>query len=145
MIIQRKSLFLCALLLLFATARAEITEQQIEADCAKIPVLASQGEQLYKTQKYAKALDAFEQLAAWSESCALDDNAIATAYNNVALTWIREGEWRKARAWLMLRPNDSKSIYNLKLIKDKLSVLPPPVSTAGEYWRYAGRASWNVL
>ncbi|HAO4639864.1 TPA: tetratricopeptide repeat protein, partial [Salmonella enterica] len=110
MIIQRKSLFLCALLLLFATARAEITEQQIEADCAKIPVLASQGEQLYKTQKYAKALDAFEQLAAWSESCALDDNAIATAYNNVALTWIREGEWRKARAWLMLRPNDSKSI-----------------------------------
>lgn len=57
-----------------------------------------------------------------------DDSAIATAYNNVALTWIREGEWRKARAWLTLRPNDSKSIYNLKLIKDKLSALPPPVS-----------------
>lgn len=144
-IIKRKSLFLCALLLLCATARAEITEQQIEADCAKIPVLASQGEQLYKTQKYAKARDAFEQQAAWSESCALDDSAIATAYNNVALTWIREGEWRKARAWLMLRPNDSKSIYNLKLIKDKQSALPPPVFAAGEYWRYAGRASWNVL
>lgn len=61
------------------------------------------------------------------------------------LTWIREGEWRKARAWLMLRPNDSKSIYNLKLIKDKLSALPPPVSAAGEYWRHAERASWNVL
>lgn len=105
---------------------AEITEQQIEADCAKIPVLASQGEQLYKTQKYVEARDAFEQQAAWSESGALDDNAIATADNNVALTWIREGEWRKARAWLMLRPNDNKSIYNLKLIKDKLSALPPP-------------------
>ncbi len=63
----------------------------------------------------------------------------------MALTWIREGEWRKARAWLMLRPNDSKSIYNLKLIKDKLSALPPPVFAAGEYWRYAGRASRNVL
>ncbi|MGK7293986.1 tetratricopeptide repeat protein, partial [Salmonella enterica] len=48
-------------------------------------------------------------------------------------------------AWLMLRPNDSKSIYNLKLIKDKQSALPPPVFAAGEYWRYAGRASWNVL
>ncbi len=74
-----------------------------------------------------------------------DDSAIATAYKRGANP-IREGEWRKARARLMLRPNDSKSIYNLKLIKDKLSALPPPsVLRRGEYWRYAGRASRNVL
>lgn len=143
--IQTKYLPLYSLLLLCATARAEITEQQIEADCAKISTWASQGEQFYKAKNYAKARAAFEQQAAWSESCALDDSAIATAYNNVALTWIREGEWRKARAWLMIRPNDSKSVYNLGLIKDKLAAMPLPASAAGEYWRYAGRASWNVL
>lgn len=141
----KKYLPFYALLLLCSTARAEITEQQIEADCAKIPAWASQGEQFYKAKNYAKARAAFEQQAAWSESCALDDSAIATAYNNVALTWMREGEWRKARAWLMIRPDNSKSIYNLALIKDKLTALPLPVSVAGEYWRYAGRASWNVL
>ena len=145
MIIKGKIGLSCTLLLLCAAARAEITEQQIEADCAKIPVWASQGEQYYKAKNYSKARNAFEQQAAWSESCALDDSAIATAYNNVALTWIREGQWRKARAWLMIRPNDSKSVYNLGLIKDKLAAMPQPVSAAGEYWRYAGRASWNVL
>jgi hypothetical protein len=127
------------------TARAEITEQQIEADCAKITTWASQGEQFYKAKNYAKARKAFEQQAAWSESCNLDDSAIATAYNNVALTLIREGEWRKARAWLMIKPNDSKSVYNLGLIKDKLAALPPPVSAAGEYWCYTGLATWKTL
>ncbi|MEE7532939.1 hypothetical protein SB6421_00450 [Klebsiella huaxiensis] len=145
MIIKRKYLPFCALLLLCAAARAEITEQQIEADCTKIPAWANQGEQFYKAKNYAKARNAFEQQAAWSESCTLDDSAIATAYNNVALTWMREGQWRKARAWLMIRPDDSKSIYNLGLIKDRLAALPPPASAAGEYWNYSGRASWSVL
>lgn len=142
---KRKSLIFGVLSLICATARAEITEQQIEADCAKITDWARKGEQFYKAKNYAKARDAFKQQAAWSESCALDDTAVATAYNNVALTWIREGEWRKARAWLMIMPNDKKSVYNLGLIKDKLAALPPPASATGEYWRYSGRAAWNVL
>lgn len=77
----------------------------------------------------------------WSEGCQLDDKTVATAYNNVALTWMRQGEWRKAQAWLTINPNDAKSIYNLGLIKEKLAALPKSDSPAGEYWNYAGLAT----
>lgn len=49
------------LLLLCTPARAEITEQQLQADCAKVPTYASQGEQFYKARNYAKAREAFEK------------------------------------------------------------------------------------
>lgn len=143
--IPNAKLLLCPVLLVCFAANAEITEQQIDADCAKIPTYASQGEKFYKAKNYAKARDAFVQQVAWSESCALDDSAIATAYNNVALTWMREGQWRKAQAWLMINPNDAKSVYNLGLIKDKLAALPKNDSAAGEYWKYAGLANWKTL
>ncbi|HCT5521253.1 TPA: tetratricopeptide repeat protein [Klebsiella aerogenes] len=140
-----KSFTLSALLLFSASAAAEITEQQIEADCVKIPTYARQGEREYQAKNYPKAREAFEQQVIWSESCALDDDAIATAYNNVALTLMREKQWRKARAWLLIRPDDRKSVYNLALIKDQLAALPRPHNASGEYWQYAGRASWNTL
>lgn len=70
---------------------------------------------------------------------------MATAYNNVALTWMRQGEWRKAQARLTINPNDAKSIYNLGLIKEKLAALPKSDSPAGEYWNYAGLATWETL
>lgn len=133
------------LLLVSGMAHAEITEQQMAADCAKIPSYASQGEQFYKAKDYPKAREAFENQVTWSEGCRLDDQAIATAYNNVALTWMRQKEWRKARAWLMLKPDDAKSVYNLGLIKEKLAALPKPTSAAGEYWHYAGLASWETF
>jgi hypothetical protein len=47
------------------------------------------------------------------ETCRLDDKFLATAYNNVALTLIRLGDYRKASAWLSIAPDDPKSIYNL--------------------------------
>lgn len=133
------------LLLISGTVHAEISEQQFVADCAKIPDYARQGEQLYKAKNYAGAREAFEKQVTWSESCRLDSKAIATAYNNVALTWMREGEWRKARAWLMIKPDDRKSVYNLGLIKDKLAALPAPSTAAGEYWNYAGMGTWETL
>ncbi|MDA8479610.1 tetratricopeptide repeat protein [Citrobacter sp. Awk 4] len=134
------------LLLLFSgIAHAEISEQQFAADCAKISDYARQGEQFYKAKNYAKAREAFEKQVIWSEGCQLDDKAIATAYNNVALTWMREGEWRKARAWLMIKPDDRKSVYNLGLIKDNLAALPVPSTAAGEYWNYVGLGTWETL
>lgn len=133
-------------LLLSANAYAEITDEQINADCAKINMYASQGQALYKAKNYPAARKYFEQQAAWSEDCKADDEkAIATAYNNVALTWMRENQWRKARAWLMLKPQDPKSIYNLQLIKDKLAALPSDFSATSEYWGYAGKATWSTF
>ncbi|WP_312688214.1 tetratricopeptide repeat protein [Kosakonia sp.] len=141
-----------ALTLLFAAfgCQAEITEAQIAADCAKITDYAKQGNQYYQAKNYPKAREAFEQQAAWIEQCEYgkdqpNDVLMATAYNNVALTWIRQGEYRKAQAWLQIMPDDQKSQYNLSRIQDKLQALPKPTSAAGEYWQYAGRGEWEVL
>lgn len=133
------------LLIFPAVALADITEQSMLADCAKIPAYASKGKSYYNAKNYPLARQAFEEQVRWSEGCLLSERAIATAYNNVALTLMRQGEWRKARAWLMLRPEDARSVYNLGLIKDKLAALPKPVSASGEYWSYAGLASWQTI
>lgn len=136
---------ICALVMLSFAAQAEISDQEVKEACAKVPEHARNGEQAYKAKNYAKAYDAFAEQVIWSESCDLGDSAIATAYNNVALTYIRQKEYRKAQAWLMLKPNDPKSVYNLSLIKNKLAALPTPTSPAGEYWQYAGGSAWNTL
>ncbi|GAB3461358.1 tetratricopeptide repeat protein [Azotobacter salinestris] len=129
------------------SARAEITEQQIEADCLTIASYSAQGGDHYRQRDYAKARELYEQQAAWSESRQLDDARIATAYNNVAVTYIREGDYLKARAWLQLMPDDSKSVHNLGLIEDKLPAALAEVSASaeGEYWQYAGKSLWNVI
>jgi len=135
----------CALMVFSFCAQAEVSDREYAEACAKIPGYAHQGESAYQAKNYAKARDAFELQAMWSESCEYDNKALATAYNNIALTWIREKQYRKAQAWLNLLPRDPKSVYNLNLIKDKLAALPPSSSPAGEYWQYAGGAAWNTL
>lgn len=148
---MRTSLFSAAALLATAfSCQAELTEAQMAADCAKISDYAKQGEQFYKAKNYPKAREAFQQQAGWLEQCEWpkdnpDKALIATAYNNVALTWARQGEYRKALAWLQIMPEDKKSVYNLSRIQDKLQALPKPTSAAGEYWQYAGRGMWEVL
>lgn len=138
------------LLLAAFSCQAELTEAQMDADCAKIADYAKQGDQYYKAKDYPKAREAFEEQAAWLEQCELGKDKpngvlIATAYNNVALTWIRQGEYRKAQAWLSIMPDDEKSKYNLSRIQDKLHALPKPASAAGEYWQYAGMSQWEVI
>lgn len=148
---MRKSYYGALILLLTACGcRAEISDAELAADCAKIPGYAKQGEQFYKAKNYPKAREAFEQQVAWQEQCdanvqEFDEDKLATAYNNVALTWIREGEYRKAQAWLSISPDNKKSAYNLALIKDKLDALPKPTSPAGEYWQYAGRGIFQTF
>ncbi|ROP62726.1 hypothetical protein EDF81_1233 [Enterobacter sp. BIGb0383] len=139
-----------ALMALPFAAQAELTEAQIAADCAKISDYAKQGEQFYKAKNYPKAREAFQQQAAWLEQCEWPkDNPnkalMATAYNNIALTWVRQGDYRKAQAWLQIMPEDKKSVYNLSRIQDKLRALPKPASAAGEYWQYVGRGLWEIL
>lgn len=138
------------LLLAAFSCQAEITDEEMAADCAKIPGYAKQGELFYKAKNYPKAREAFEQQVAWQEQCdanvqQFDEDKLATAYNNVALTWIREGDYRKAQAWLAIYPDNKKSAYNLSLIKDKLDALPKPTSPSGEYWQYAGRGNFQTF
>lgn len=129
------------------SAHAEITDEQIAADCLNVKNLAAKGNAYYKQGQYGKAREQFELQAAWSESCDFENNQLATAYNNVAMTYVHEKDFLKARAWLARRPEDKKSIYNLQQIQPKLQALlaKSPSSPVGEYWRYSGKAMWDVI
>lgn len=130
---------------LFSIHAYAISDEQINDDCDKLASYAAAGNKAYKAAEYQAAEEAFRQQVAWSEFCELSESAIATAYNNVALTYIRRGEFLKAKAWIGLAPNDSKSKYNLKLIEKDLAKLPHSTSPAGEYWQYASQGAWNTL
>jgi len=138
---------LILILLATSSVHAEISQQEIEADCKKIKDFAVNGDKYYKLQKYAKARKEYEQQAAWAESCELDDIKTAIAYNNVALTYIHQNEYLKAKAWLNIAPEDKKSIFNLNKMKSQLKKSTLKLSSVpeGEYWQYAGKSLWNVI
>lgn len=134
-------------------------EQQQIADCQKITRYAQAGQKAYHAGNYSKARTYFEDQATWSHACrvlfqgeqtgfSISDSAVATADNNVALTYIKQKNYLKARAWLMINPDDKKSQYNIDLIKNKLAKLDTSnqsKSPVGEYWQYAGNGAWNVV
>jgi hypothetical protein len=136
------------LLLATCSAHAEISERNIEADCQnKIKKFILNGDKFYKLKQYSKARQEYEQQVGWSESCALNEASIAAGYNNVALTYIHQKEYLKARAWLNLSPKDAKSIFNLNHIKDDIqnAIVKSSKIPNGEYWMYAGKSIWNVI
>ncbi len=115
--------------------------------CVKLPEVIKKGNESYKAGEYAKARDYFTEQVSLSEGCGYvygkpDQTATITAYNNVALSYIKQGEKLKALAWLSLAPNDKKSKFNYGLLKS----MPAPVGPdmVGTYWQYAGFGSWNV-
>ncbi|MBU6956560.1 tetratricopeptide repeat protein [Pseudomonas sp. CVAP len=147
---MRRFIQIDAAILLLMTpffAQADITEEQAMANCLKVSEYSAEGGKYYKLKQYAKARKQYEQQAGWSEGCQLDEQKIALAYNNVALTYVHEGNYLKARAWLSILPNDKKSIFNLGKIsgdvKNALEKLPS--QSEGQYWQYAGAALWNSM
>ncbi|HWV15776.1 MAG TPA: hypothetical protein VN030_10110 [Cellvibrio sp.] len=138
---------LLAVLFITVSAWADISAQEAAADCAKIKVYAAEGDKFYKQKNYKKAREFYESQVGWSETCRLESEKMATAYNNVALTYIHEGAYLKAKAWLQIMPDDKKSIFNLGLIKDKLPAasLAAAASPSGEYWSYAGKSLWDTI
>lgn len=126
-------------------AMAQIDEPDIDADCHKVASYAELGKNAYQRGDYPCAADIFRDQAAWSEFCGLDSQATATAYNNVALALIHAGELLKARAYLALAPQDSKSRHNLKLLQERLAKRAPLTGPGGVYWQYAGRGVWNEV
>lgn len=146
----RRFIQIGAIHLLFITpffAQADITEEQATANCLKISEYSAEGGKYYKLKQYAKAREHYERQAGWSESCQLDEAKIALAYNNVALTYIHEGNYLKARAWLSILPDDKKSIFNLGKIGGEIenSLVKLSSQPEGQYWQYAGAALWNTL
>jgi hypothetical protein len=77
----------------------------------------------------------------------LDEDKIAMAYNNVALTYAREGNYLKARAWLSILPEDKKSIFNVGKLEGDIKKLVENMSAKleAQYWQYAGASLWNTI
>ncbi|MFC5706290.1 tetratricopeptide repeat protein [Aeromonas eucrenophila] len=129
-------------------ANAVEPDSELEKEmCAKLPVVIKKGGESYKTGEYAKARDYFTEQVSLSEGCGYvygkpDQAATITAYNNVALSYIKEGDKLKALAWLSLAPNDKKSKFNYGLLKSMTASVGPDM--VGTYWQYAGFGSWNV-
>ncbi len=139
-----------AILLLLITpffAHADITEEEATANCLKVSEYSAKGGEFYKLKQYAKAREQYQQQAGWSESCQLDEDKVAMAYNNVALTYIHEGNYLKARAWLSILPNDKKSLFNLGKISGEIKTALEKQANKpqGLYWQYAGAALWNSM
>ncbi|KAB7895458.1 tetratricopeptide repeat protein [Rouxiella sp. S1S-2] len=124
---------------------AKIDEPDIKADCLKTGIYASAGKAAYQQGAYAKAQDLFKSQVAWSEFCHLPEGATATAYNNIALTYMHLGQYGKAKAWLSLAPQDKKTQFNLAKIESQLAEAPRSSGPAGLYWQYAGQGSWNTI
>jgi len=130
-----------------AYAHAEITVEEETANCLKISEYSAEGERYYKHKQYAKAREQYERQVGWSESCQLNEDKIAMAYNNVALTHVREGHYLKARAWLNILPRDKKSIFNFSKFSGdiKNSVEKLSAKSDAQYWQYAGASLWNTI
>ncbi len=124
---------------------AKIDEPDIKADCLKISTYASRGKVAYQQGEYTKAQNLFRSQVAWSEFCQMPESAKATAYNNIALTYIHQGQYGEAKAWLSLASEDKKTQYNLKQVENKLLAKPVSEQPAGLYWQYAGEGSWNTV
>ena len=125
----------------------ESIDAKFAADCKKIGQYASLGDKYYKQKQFDKAREQYETQVGWAETCGLDDAYRATAYNNVALTYIHQGEYLKADAWLGLSNKDKKSIYNRKKYKVQIDKAKKELegSYVGEYWRYSGKALWDSI
>lgn len=124
---------------------AKIDEPDIKADCLKTGFYASAGKAAYQQGNFTRAQDLFRDQVAWSEFCHLPASVTATAYNNIALTYLHQGQYGKAKAWLSLAPQDRKTQFNLEKIESKLLVEPISEQPAGLYWQYAGQGSWNTV
>jgi len=125
----------------------ESIDAKFAADCKKIGQYASLGDRYYKQKQFDKAREQYETQVGWAETCGLDDAYRATAYNNVALTYIHQGEYLKADAWLGLSKEDKKSIYNREKYKAQIDKAKKELegSYVGEYWCYSGKALWDSI
>lgn len=131
----------------FATER----DAEIRQACEKIPSLKQQGAKFYQQKNYTQALKVFKNNAAHTHFCLINQDTVpnqltdadlATAYNNVGLTYSKLGQYAWAKAWYTLLPKDKKSQYNLSKLPKNLY---RNHNVVGEYVNYAGQGAWDMV
>jgi hypothetical protein len=136
-------------LIIFSTfAFADATpEEQLKQDCLNIGKLVANADNQYKSKNFVKARVLYEQQVALYASCEGYLDKVSTAYNNVALTYIHSHDYLKALAWLNIKPDEKKSIFNLNKYKAEINtaVIDANKAITGTYWSYAGYGLWSSL
>lgn len=130
---------------------AELTfAQELSQECAKVKTYAAQGKKFYDQKRYDQAIVQFKQQAAWSSFChmnahdegtAYTESEIQTAFNNVGLSYAKQGRHQWARAWFSVYPEAKSSQFNLK----QLPAPKKPNELSGKYVRPAGFGQWKTL
>ena len=146
----KPSIPLFLLLFINGVSHAQGFETDIIHGCKNLNYLSTQGQQQYDKKNYLKALEYFQEQASWTDFCGLhealtgkkiSESQLATAYNNVGLTYSKLNRPRWAKVWYSLLPKDSKSQFNLK----KLGNIAIDKNKLGIYVKYIGQGSWDVL
>lgn len=137
---------------LFITSHshAEISfEQELKQGCTKLSEYKLLGQKFYNQKNYKKALEQFQEQAAWTPFCQangedirlkISDKEVDIANNNVGLTYAKLGKPLWAKMWFQINPSKT-SQFNLRL-------LPKPKQDhdfSGKYVRFAGFGQWNSI
>ena len=145
-----KTIFSITVLLIVSHSNAENSfEQELKQGCAKLSQYKQLGQKFYNQKNYKKALEQFQDQAAWTPFCQtngediglkITDKEVDIANNNVGLTYAKLGKPLWARVWFQLEPTQS-SQFNLKQ-------LPTPKQSndlSGQYVSFAGFGQWNYI
>lgn len=125
-------------------------EQELKFNCGKVKHHAQLGKKFYDQKQYQKALEPFQQQAAWAAFCDMhyedggvkfSEQAISTAFNNVGLSYAKLGKIDWARAWFSIYPNAKNSQFNLQ----QLDLPKKSASWAGKYVQHAGFGQWSTF
>jgi hypothetical protein len=122
-------------------------ESQLKEDCFNLKKLSVNADNLYKSKNFVQARMLYEKQAALYSSCPGYLDKVSIAYNNVALTYAHTHDYLKALAWLNIKQDDKKSIFNLNKYKNEImtAVIHADKTITGTYWSYAGYGMWSSI
>jgi len=123
-------------------------DEAMSFECANISQYAERGAKLYHAEQYSSARKEFLAQAILLDYCERDidkyqEHKFVVAYNNVAMTYVKEKNYALARVWMSAIPDAPESRYNLNLIKPYLDAMPDRIE--GKYTRYIGQGNFDWI
>jgi hypothetical protein len=99
--------------------------------------------------KYAEIADEAQSHEVATSASPLSHGHAISAYNNMALAYLRTYQYQRAKFWCNLAlsqdHNDKTAQANLAKIEKKLTRWKWPTSLKGTYIRYAGHGEWYTI